>query len=407
MWIVLRVIIAIIFLTLLEFYFIKKSKGAIKQLLPNTREKFIKIGFRVFLIFINLYPTILISGLIYSVITKQSPSFPDSNWLDYFLIYPFWLLFILVFQLVVYYLVFDFIKILLFPIYKKHKERFKKYEAYLISALLTFFVFYIPARIIYDYNSVDVNYVRLVKNNFPDKLNDFKIVFISDVQADKYTNDKRLKNFIDKVNEEKPDLALIAGDVITSTPKYIDKAAEYIGMIKSKYGVYSCIGDHDNWAYRQDTKRSLREVAAALKKYNVEMLDDSTIRIDLDGYNIGISFITNTYVESVPEDVLQKLSQSNHADLKIFLTHQPRKELIEAAEENNYDLFLAGHTHGGQITLLFPFIQLTPTLVETTFIKGERHYGNLLAIVTRGLGMSLAPVRYNSTPEIILITLEK
>ena len=407
MWIILRVIIAIVFLVLLEYYFIKKSKGAIRQLLPNTKDKFIKIGVRIFLIIINLYPTILISGLIYSVITKQSPSFPDSNWLDYFLIYPFWLLFILVFQLVVYYLVFDLIKILIFPLYKKHKEKFKKYEAYLVAVLLIFFIVYIPARIIYDYNSVEVNHVALIKNNLLNKLNNFKIVFISDVQADKYTNDKRLKNFIDKVNEEKPDLVLIAGDVITSTPKYINAAAENIGMIKSKYGVYSCIGDHDNWAYRQDTKRSLREVAAALKKYNVNMLDDTTIRVDIDGYKIGISFITNTYVESIPEDVLQKLSQSNHSDLKIFLTHQPRKELIRAAEQNNYDLFLAGHTHGGQISLLFPFIQLTPTLVETTFIKGERHYGNLLAIVTRGLGMSLAPVRYNSTPEIVIITLKK
>ena len=407
MWIVLRVIIAIIFLALLEFYFIKRSKISVKQLFPSIKDGYLKSGVWVFLIFINLYPAILISGLIYSVITKQSPSFPDSSWLDYFLIYPFWLLFILVFQLVVYYLVFDIIKILIFPLYKKRKEKFKKYESVIFFILLVFFIIYIPTRIIYDYNSIAVRYITLTKNDLPAGLSNFKIAFISDIQADRYTDNRRLKNFIDKVNSENPDLILIAGDVITSTPNYINKAAEYIGMLKSKYGVYSCVGDHDNWAYRQDTKRSLREIKAALEKQNVDMIDDSSINIPINNSNIGITFITNTYVESIPQDILQKLSRSNHADFKIFLTHQPKNELIKAAEQNNYDLFLAGHTHGGQITLLFPFIQLTPTLVETTFIKGVRHYGNTLAIVTRGLGMSLAPVRYNSTPEIVIITLKK
>ena len=74
--------------------------------------------------------------------------------------------------------------------------------------------------------------------------------------------------------------------------------------------------------------------------------------------------------------------------------------------KNNYDLFLAGHTHGGQITLVFPFIQLTPTLIETRYIKGDFYFNDMLAIVCGGLGMSLAPVRYNSTPEIVIITLK-
>jgi predicted MPP superfamily phosphohydrolase len=406
MWIIVRIIIAVVFLAILQFYFIKKSTTTIKQLFSGVKKKTLKIFVAVFLILINLYPATLIAGLIYSVITKQSPSFPDSGWLDYLLIYPFWLVFILVFQMVVYFLLFDFIKIFIYAFLKKQKEKYKRVESLFVLVLLVFFIIYIPARIVYDYNTVDVNHITLTKSNLPNILNNFKIAFISDIQADRYTDDKRLKSFIDKVNSTNPDLVLIAGDVITSTPDYIDKAAEYIGMLKSKYGVYSCIGDHDNWAYRQDTQRSLAEVEAALRKYNVKMLDDTTISIAINSSTIGITFITNTYVESIPTEQLKKLSGSNESDFKIFLTHQPKKNLIAAAEQNNYDLFLAGHTHGGQITLLFPFIQLTPTLIETTFIRGTRYYGKMLAIVTRGLGMSLAPIRYNSTPEIVVITLK-
>lgn len=406
MWIIMRVIIAVVLLFLLEYYFVKKLKTVFKNLFSRFSTKNQKIFIYVFLAVLNLYPVLLIVNSIYAAITKQSPWFPDSNWLDYLLIYPFWFLFILVLQLVVYYLALDLIKLIVFPLYKKNKDKFSKYESIIFLILLLFFAVYIPARIIYDYNSVDVNHISFYKKNLTEELNNLKIAFISDIQADRYTDDKRLKNFVDKVNDEKPDLILIAGDVITSTPDYINKAAEYIGLLKAEYGVYSCIGDHDNWAYRQDTKRSVREITAELKKYNVSMINDNTIIIPVNNSDIGITFVTNTYVESISKDILNNLTQSNTGDLKIFLTHQPRNETIKAAEKNNYDLYLAGHTHGGQITLLFPFIQLTPTLIETTFIKGVRHYGNMFAIVTRGLGMSLAPVRYNSTPEIVIITLK-
>ncbi|MCU0406963.1 MAG: metallophosphoesterase, partial [Ignavibacteriaceae bacterium] len=87
------------------------------------------------------------------------------------------------------------------------------------------------------------------------------------------------------------------------------------------------------------------------------------------------------------------------------LTHQPQPEIIETARKNNFNLFLAGHTHGGQITLVFPFIQLTPTMIETEYIRGDFWFGDMLMVISRGLGMSLAPIRYNSTPEITLINL--
>ena len=78
------------------------------------------------------------------------------------------------------------------------------------------------------------------------------------------------------------------------------------------------------------------------------------------------------------------------------------------------DLYLAGHTHGGQISFVFPFVQFTPTMFETRYIRGDFWFDNpgkpgtsMLMVVTRGLGMSLAPIRYNSTPEVTLIVLQK
>ena len=136
------------------------------------------------------------------------------------------------------------------------------------------------------------------------------------------------------------------------------------------------------------------------------MPDNELRYIELDSSRVGITFITHTYVSEISETTLQNIVSSNKADFKVFLTHQPQEFLINSAVKNNYDLFLAGHTHGGQITLVFPFIQLTPTLIETRYVKGDFYFNKMLAIVCGGLGMSLAPVRYNSTPEIVIITLK-
>ena len=185
-----------------------------------------------------------------------------------------------------------------------------------------FLVVYIPARIIYDYNSVEIRQVDYLKKNLPTELTGFKIAFITDVQADRYTDEKRLKRYVDKVNEQNPDVVLIAGDVITSSPDYIETAAKYIGKIKSTQGTFSCVGDHDNWAYRQDYVRSLREVTGALDQYNVKMPDNELRYIELDSSRVGITFITHTYVSEISETTLQNIVSSNKADFKVFLTHQ-------------------------------------------------------------------------------------
>ena len=92
--------------------------------------------------------------------------------------------------------------------------------------------------------------------------------------------------------------------MISGYPQYIDTAAKYVGQIKSKYGVYTCRGDHDYWAYRPDMQRSLREISAALGKYNVPMLNNENQRLDIKGAKMLISFITYTYPDKIPPDEL-------------------------------------------------------------------------------------------------------
>ena len=414
MWIIFRLVIGVAILVIVEFYFIKRVNLAVKHFLPRFYENKFSIVKRIFLVWMNLYPLILIVFFIYFAITGSYATAPESRIIDYIFIYPFWISFILMIQSGLFFVVLDLLKFFSYPLLKKYKHGLTRIHSTLLFLIIGFFILYIPIRIIYDYNAVSVRITEYKKNDLQPVLNNFKIAFISDLQADHYTDEGRLSNFIKTVNSLNPDLILIAGDMITTGPKYIDIGAKQIGKLNAKHGIYSCVGDHDNWAYRNDYQKSINEVTSALGRNNVQMIDNDNKTISVNGAEIEITFITNTYVKIAPWIILDSLSANNQNDFKIFLTHQPRPHLIEIAQKNNYNLFLAGHTHGGQISFVFPFVHLSPTMFETKYIRGDFWFdypdkagAGMLMVVNRGLGMSLAPIRYNSTPEVTLIVLNK
>jgi len=412
----IKVVVVLILVFLVEFYFVKKVTWSIKTLFPKVSDKKIKFWKRVGLVFLNIFPISTVIFMAYVFITKSYElTQPENFFFDYFVLYPFWIGTVIIVQTILFLLLINILKLLLFPLYKKLRSKYKKTEAKLFFTILLLSIIYVPARIIYDYKSIDVRQVIFEKPNLPKALDGLKIAVISDLQADRYTDYDRLENFVQKANRENADLVLIAGDIITHSPDYINLAAQEVGKLKAKHGVYACVGDHDNWAYRFENKRSVKEVTKALEKVNVPMLDNQNLFLGIDTAKIKISFITNTYVGKVKQTILDSLTTiRNKIDFKIFLTHQPREHLIDRATEQDYDLYFCGHTHGGQITFLFPFYNFSPTMAETFYLKGDFWFKkpiekskDLLMIVTGGLGMSLAPLRYNSTPEITIVTLKK
>ena len=412
MWIIFRLLIGVTILVVVEFYFIKRANLAVRHFFPSFYEEKFSLFKKVFLIWMNLYPLILIIFFVYFAITGSYVIAPESRIIDYLFIYPFWISFTLLIQCGLFFVVLDLLKIVSFPLLKKYNIALTRLHSTLLFLIIGFFLLYIPIRIVYDYHAVSTRITEYKTEKLPPALENFKIAFISDIQADHYTDEGRLSNFINEVNSLDPDLILIAGDLITTGPKYIEMSAEQVGKLNAKFGVYSCVGDHDNWAYRNDYQKSINEVTSALNNNDVQMIDNDNKIINVKGAEIEITFITNTYVKIAPWTILDSLSVNNSSDLKIFLTHQPRPHLIEVAQKNNYNLFLAGHTHGGQISFVFPFVRISPTMFETRYIRGDFWFedpedtgAGMLMVVTRGLGMSLAPIRYNSTPEVTLIVI--
>lgn len=402
-------VFAAVFLAIIsQIYDGSKLLGVIKQLLPQVYSKKLKAVLIAVLVVYNIYFLIFINYWMNSVFRNYSGSIPDNFFSKYIIIYPTFIIFLMSLQMAILLLLADFIIYLLNKSILKNSPKRKLYKAFVNLAIIVFVGIYVPARIIYDFNSININKVEIKKANLADGLKNLRIVFVSDFHADSFTYKDRLGKFIEKVNEQKPDLVLIGGDFVSRGDEYVKMAAEYTGMIKAKYGVYSCIGDHDNWIYRNDVQKSISAITEALGNVNVKMLGNQNVQLLINDAKVKITFVTNTYIEKAHIQTVNNIIRNkNDSDFRIMVTHQPGSSLIDDAEQNGYDLFLAGHTHGGQITFLFPFYNLTPTRIETKYVKGEFLKDQMLLYVTRGLGMSVLPVRYNSTPEIVDITLSR
>src|ERR1035437_3392053 len=281
----LRIVIVFVLILLLEYYFIKKTGRTIIAVFPNINWKRFNTLINAVLIFLNLYPLVLL-GFYFS-----NSKLPDTWIVDYLLIYPFWVYIFIVIQSALFFPFFLIIKGLVYPYYKKHKDAYLKIENKFIMGLIVFFILYVPTRIIFDYYAVSIRNVVYTKQGLNLALNNFRLILISDLHADRHTDSKRFGNYIDKVNNLKPDLVLIGGDMISGNPQYIDTAAKYVGQINSKYGVYTCRGDHDYWAYRPDMQKSVTAITETMGKHNVPMLHNQNKTLDINGARILITFV--------------------------------------------------------------------------------------------------------------------
>ncbi len=406
---IMRLTLAVLIFFIVEFYFYRRTKKSIRAIFPKLDKTKLNKIFRAVIIFTNLYPALLIIYFVYLMVSGSPRiSAIESPFFDWFLVYPFWISVLIIVQSTAILIPIDLFRLILFPLYKKHRDNIGRKAAIISLIIISASVIYVPVRVAYDYHFVSTRVTEVEIENLHEDLEDFKITLIADTQADWYTDEARINKYIETAISTNPDLVLIAGDIITGTPRYIEAGANAFKNLTAPYGVYTCVGDHDNWAYREDNARSLREISAALKAVGVEMVDDDNRIIKVDSAAINISFVTYTYSRRIEQAALELLSMRNgEHDLDIFMTHQPNEQLVTLANELNYDLYFAGHTHGGQLTILFPFINLTPTLMETNYVKGNFSIGAMELIVNRGLGMSIAPVRYNSTPEVTVIVLKK
>ena len=272
-------------------------------------------------------------------------------------------------------------------------------EAWVVAAVVVLTAVYVTARVYSDTFLLRTRSTELQITGLAEELAGFRIVQVADIQVDHRTNGSKLQTFVETVNGLKPDLILFCGDAVTSGTAFVDQAGEAIGQLRSRFGTYACLGDHDYFAGRD-------LVLERLRSRGIEVLENETAKIPVDSGSLMITGVTNVYRNQLSDGIVDKLaSERPQGSVSILLTHQPSTWLVEKAADHKYDLFVAGHTHGGQIVFPLPGFLLTGSSFETKYVTGFYNAGSMLVSINNGLGLTLAPIRYHAPAEVTLIEL--
>lgn len=315
--------------------------------------------------------------------------------------YWFWFGFAFSFQLLSWIIVLDILKIA-FKLWSKRNSTAtdKIYGKIALLTALAVLVF-TGAKMYRNTSVIQTDEIELSLENLPDGLDGYRIIHISDVQGDQYTGQENIRRYAEMVNAQKPDLVIFTGDLISYGTDYIEMSAEALSNIKAPHGVYAVVGDHDYWA-------GLSNVEPALENRGIELLKDENRLIEAGESRMLLTGITQVYSKRAGEEAVGKLvSDSSRVSLRIMAAHQVSDLLLRESQANDYSLFLAGHTHGGQVRVPVFGMTFSASDLETRYVSGTYQEGGLLINVNNGLGFTLAPVRYNAPPSISVIELTK
>lgn len=225
-----------------------------------------------------------------------------------------------------------------------------------------------------------------------------RIVATSDWHLGTRIHRARTEKFVRLVNEQNPDLVLIAGDLIDGhiEPVEADRLEEVLREIRAPLGVFSSLGNHE---YFGDLSRQ----KAFFKRAGVRLLQDESCLVETsEGAQIclvGRDDAVNP-LRSPLKSVLDRKPENMRADTPVLvLDHQP-KGAAEAVDAGA-DFVFSGHTHAGQ---LWPGTWLVKWF--NPYVYGIWRDGQTLGYVSSGLGLWHLPYRIGSHSELVVIYVE-
>lgn len=229
----------------------------------------------------------------------------------------------------------------------------------------------------------------------PSDFDGFRILFMSDIHID--GNDALMEPFCAALDAVEVDLCLFGGDYRVlmhgQFRKVIDRFQEFLPYIHSIEGIIGILGNHDSW-----------EMINPLERLGIVMLINESVEIKRGDESIWILGLDDPHYYKC--DDYHKANQGvPEESFRILLAHSIGALLKLNTEPIN--LYLCGHTHAGQISLPVFGPVITHSKLKGPFVYGNWQYNHIKGYTTSGAGTSGIPVRYNTSSEIVVITLRK
>lgn len=240
-------------------------------------------------------------------------------------------------------------------------------------------------------NTLTVEKVKIYLEKLPKNLGGFRIVHLSDIHHSPFTHLDFIKRAVEISNELKPDMFILTGDFVSHEPEYIAPVAEVLGTLRSEFGSFACLGNHDHW-----TNAPL--VTSSLQTENIKVLINEGFRFTAREASFWLCGVDDYMAGTT--DLKAALRGAFPDEMKLLLAHNP-KTLYRAAR-SSIDLMLSGHTHGGQVKIRPDEKRILP---RRKFASGLYRRKETQVYITRGIGTVVLPVRFGCPPEISLLEL--
>lgn len=267
-------------------------------------------------------------------------------------------------------------------------DNLKRKRLYFIFSCL--FVFCVMGYGSYCFHNPVVSEYNLSIDKKAGNLDKLRVVMVSDIHVGALIDKGILNMYVDRIMEQKPDIILLAGDIIDYDlpPLTEERMDEEFRRLQAPYGVFASTGNHE---YRLNAEE---KIAWLGEKAGMTVLRDSVVKI-ADGLYIAGREDDHCPVRKDLKDIIRGIDKELPV---IVINHEPKK-LQEEADEN-IDLALYGHTHNGQ---LFPYNLIINLIYEVGY--GYKKKENTHVYVSSGLGLAGPQYRIGTKSEIVVLNL--
>lgn len=252
--------------------------------------------------------------------------------------------------------------------------------------------------------ALELNTYTITSEKLPEAFNGYRIAHISDLHNAEMGKDN--EKLLSMLREAEPDIIAITGDLIDSRDTNIEIALHFAKEAVKIAPCYYVTGNHEaRVSEYNDLKEGLNELGVIVledEKVEIKQYGEKIVLLGVDDPSFQTDYLHGDSV-TVMRGNLQELKNEEYA-YTVLLSHRP--ELFETYVESGVDLVLSGHAHGGQFRL--PFVGGLVAPNQGLFPKYETGLytcNSTNMLVSRGIGNSIIPFRFNNRPEVILIEL--
>jgi predicted MPP superfamily phosphohydrolase len=245
-------------------------------------------------------------------------------------------------------------------------------------------------------NALDIRLTRLdlAFPELPAAFDGFTILQLTDLHVDALPGAMAAARA--RAAEVEVDLCVLTGDyrfrVDGPYQQILPGMRDLLAAVRARRGVCAVLGNHD-----------CADMVPAFEALGIAMLVNQTLSLEQDGAAIHLTGTDD--VHYFYGEAARGALRAAPDGFKIALIHSP--ELADAAAESGFQLYLTGHTHGGQVCLPGGHPILTHLSRHRRYARGLWRHGGMRGYTSTGVGISALPVRFNNRGEVVLITLRR